>query len=90
MHYIKNPKCINEQVEDGMIILNEENGNTIVLNETAAFLYDHAALGSEAEMIKALRLMLDDAVDVETLERDCKEGIHRMVEAHVLLEVEDV
>lgn len=37
MNYIANPKCINERVEDGVIILNEENGNTIVLNETAAF-----------------------------------------------------
>ena len=32
MNYIANPKCINERVEDGVIILNEENGNTIVLN----------------------------------------------------------
>ncbi|MBD5483208.1 MAG: PqqD family protein [Lachnospiraceae bacterium] len=90
MYYIKNPKCINEQVEDGVILLNEENGNTIVLNETAAFLYDHITLGSEEAMIKALYSILEDTVDIEVVERDCKECIHRMVEAQVLLEVEDV
>ncbi len=90
MNYIANPKCINERVEDGVIILNEENGNTIVLNETAAFLYEHITLGSEEAVIKALCSILEDRVDIETVERDCKECIQRMTDAQVLLEAGNV
>lgn len=51
MRYIKNPECICEQIEDGIILFNESTEDTIILNQTASYLYEHCQLGSTEAII---------------------------------------
>ncbi len=89
MHYMKNPKCICETVEDGIILLNEDSGDTIVLNETASFLYEHCHLDSIEEIVQALFSVLDEVENAQSIELECRECIKHMVNSGALLEVED-
>ena len=57
MHYTKNPECIYEQMEDGIIVFNESSEDTIVLNQTAAYLFEHCQVGTTEDIIVGLSMM---------------------------------
>ncbi len=88
MRKIRNPRCVCHRLREGMVLLNEENYDNIVLNNTAAFLYDHCEDGDEDEVISALISQLEPGVNPEQVKSDCTECFRQMVEAGVLLEAE--
>ena len=87
MRYIKNPECICEQIEDGIILFNESTEDTIILNQTASYLYEHCQLGSTEAIIQSFISALNHVEDLEVVEKECKECINQMVRAGILLEV---
>lgn len=89
MYYTKNPECIYEQMEDGIIVFNELNEDTIVLNQTAAYLFEHCQLGTTEAIIQSLITALDHIEEHTVVEQECKECINQMVRVGILLEVDD-
>ena len=89
MCYFKNPECICEKTDDGIILFNESTEDTINLNQTAAYLYEHCELGDAESIIQSLVSVLKSAENIAIIKQDCEECIRQMINAKILLEVDN-
>lgn len=89
MYLKKNKNCIYETVEDGIIVFNNLSEDTVVLNKTAAFLFDHCNFTTKDKLIDDFISILVNVRDYSLVKKECTECIDKMIDIGLIVETAD-
>jgi hypothetical protein len=85
--FFKNSNISCEEINDGLILLNEETGEIHILNEVAKFLYEHTDNITSIDMIinELVKVCEISKENVNEVYQDCENWFNDMLKKDVFL-----